>query len=287
MRVTPTTESTTPDPTARERLVPLVKRVVHEIGDDDVMGQAAKLAYFAFLALPPSLMAIFGIAGLFGSGRLAEWLLSRARMAMPDAVVESIMGPFIQEVVLENAPGPLSLGLILALVSGSTMFAGLMDSLNRAFDLEESRSFIRKRLVALAVMAVGVVFFLLAAGALLLGPKIPPALGLGVFGRTVWNIIHWPLAFGFIVATLFLAYYVLPNRDQKENTRALLIAAAVAAALWLLATAAFRVYISNFSSYSQTYGFLGAFIILLLWLYVTGVVVLVGGELASEMQIEP
>lgn len=287
MRVTPTTESTAPDPTARERLVPLVKRVVHEIGDDDVMGQAAKLAYFAFLALPPSLMAIFGIAGLFGSGRLAEWLLSRARMAMPDAVVESIMGPFIQEVVLENAPGPLSLGLILALVSGSTMFAGLMDSLNRAFDLEESRSFIRKRLVALAVMAVGVVFFLLAAGALLLGPKIPVALGLGVVGKTVWNIIHWPLAFGFIVAALFLAYYVLPNRDQEENTRALLIAAAVAAALWLLATAAFRVYISNFSSYSQTYGFLGAFIILLLWLYVTGVVVLVGGELASEMQIEP
>src|SRR5690606_40580140 len=77
---------------------------------------------------------------------------------------------------------------------------------------------------------------------------------------------------------------LLPNRDQSDCRPLLLKAAAVAAGLWVLATTGFRIYIANFSSYSETYGFLGAFIILLLWLYVTGLVVLVGGELASELE---
>ena len=87
-----------------------------------------------------------------------------------------------------------------------------------------------------------------------------------------------------MVLAFWCAYYFLPNRDQRASKSLLAKAAAVAAALWVLATAGFRVYIANFSSYSETYGFLGAFIILLLWLYVTGLVVLVGGELASEME---
>jgi membrane protein len=87
-----------------------------------------------------------------------------------------------------------------------------------------------------------------------------------------------------MVAAFWTAYYVLPNRDQSRCKRVLARAAAVAALSWLVATAAFRVYIANFSSYTEAYGFLGAFIILLLWLYVTGLVVLAGGELAADME---
>ena len=96
--------------------------------------------------------------------------------------------------------------------------------------------------------------------------------------------MQWPIAFLFMVAAFWAGYYFLPNRDQSNCKKVLLKAAALSAGLWVLATAAFRVYIANFSSYSETYGFLGAFIILLLWLYVTGLVVLAGGELASEME---
>lgn len=262
----------------------LLKRVWREIREDDITGQAAKLAYFAFLAMPPALMAVFGVAGLFGSEAIAAWVERQARVAMPQAVTEEIVVPFIQQVVLENAPGPLSIGLLLAVWGASAVFSGTMDSLNIAYDIDDDRPFLKRRAMAVGVMIVGVILFLLAAGALLLGPQVADALGLGSVGRRVWDILQWPLAFAFVVSAFWIAYYVLPNRDQRGCRVVILKAAAAAAVLWLLATLAFRIYISNFSSYTETYGFLGAFIILLLWLYVTALVVLAGGELASEME---
>lgn len=264
-----------------------LKHVAREVQDDDIPGHAAKLAYYSFLALPPAMMALFGLAGLVGSFELASWLETQARMALPPAVTDEVVTPFIQQVVLERAPGPFSIGLLLALWGGSSLFVGLIDTLNHAYDIEEDRSFIRKRALALATMLGSVLLFGGAAAALLLGPVLIEAVGMGEAGAVVWNLARWPLAFVFMVAAFWCAYYFLPNRDQRGASGVLVRAAAVAAALWVLATTAFRLYIANFSSYSETYGFLGAFIILLLWLYVTGLVVLAGGELASEMERRP
>ncbi|HEX6923869.1 MAG TPA: YhjD/YihY/BrkB family envelope integrity protein [Longimicrobiaceae bacterium] len=261
-----------------------VKHLWGEIQSDEITGHAAKLAFYAFLALPPALMALFGLAGLIGSEAVATWLRAQASIALPPAVSEGIIDPFIEQVVLQEAPGPFSIGLLLALWGGSSVFAGLIDTLNHAYDLQDTRSYLRKRLLALAVMFASVVLFLAAAGTLLLAPALVEAVGLGRVGTIIWNLVQWPLAFAFMVAAFWGAYYFLPDRDQRGSNWVLIRAAALAAALWVLATAGFRIYIANFSSYSETYGFLGAFIILLLWLYVTGLVVLVGGELASELE---
>jgi membrane protein len=263
---------------------PLAKRTFREIGSDDVTGQAAKVAYYSFMAMPPALMAVFALAGLFGSERFAEFLLQQASTAMPASVVDSILRPFIQQVVLKSAPGPLSIGIILALWGASSVFTGLMVTLNVAYDVDENRGFVKRRAVALGTMVGATILFLLAALTLLFGPELADLAGLGSTGELAWNILRWPLTFAFVVAAFWLVYYILPNKDQKGCGKVLLISAAVAALLWVIASAAFRLYIANFSSYSKTYGFLGAFIILLLWLYVTGLVVLAGGELASEME---
>jgi membrane protein len=263
---------------------PLAKRTFREIGSDDVTGQAAKVAYYSFMAMPPALMAVFALAGLFGSDRLATFLLQQASTAMPASVVDSILRPFIQDVVLKSAPGPLSVGIILALWGASSVFSGLMVTLNVAYDVDENRGFVKQRAIALGTMVGATVLFLLAALTLLFGPDLADLAGLGSAGELAWNILRWPLTFAFVVAAFWVVYYVLPNKDQKGCGKTLLVAAAVAALLWVLASAAFRLYIANFSSYSKAYGFLGAFIILLLWLYVTGLVVLAGGELASEME---
>lgn len=271
-------------PPRREGTWPFLKHVAAEIKEDEVAGHAAKVAYYAFLAMPPALMAVFGLAGLVGSERLAMWLERQSAIAMPAAVSEGIVGPFIEQVVLQKAPGPFSIGLLLALWGGSSVFMGLMSTLNHAYDVKEGRSFVKQRAIALTIMIGSVALFLLAAGALLAGPAIVRAIGLGPAGELAWNILQWPLAFAFMVAAFWFGYYFLPDRNQSACRVVLIKAAALAAALWVLATAAFRVYIANFASYSETYGFLGAFIILLLWLYMTGIVVLAGGELASEME---
>jgi hypothetical protein len=137
--------------------------------------------------------------------------------------------------------------------------------------------------VRLYPAAIGLLF-LAGSAALLAGPGIARAAGLGPAGEAAWGVAQWPLAFALIVAAFWVVYYVLPERDQRGCRRVLLKASAVAAALWLLATLAFRLYVAGFGSYSATYGLLGAVIVLLLWLYVTSLVILLGGELASEWE---
>ncbi|MBW3630030.1 MAG: YihY family inner membrane protein [Gemmatimonadetes bacterium] len=266
--------------------VGLAKRVAAKIGADDVLGHAARLAYYGFLAMPPALMALFGAAGLIGSDRFADWLREQAALALPPAVNEGIIQPFIRDVVLTEAPGPFSIGLVLAIWGASSVFSSLMVALNITYGVRETRSWVKKRAIALATMLGAVILFLLSAVTLLAGPALADAAGLGATGELIWSVVQWPLAFLFMVAAFWTTYYVLPNRDQAGCKWVLIRAAAVAAVAWLIATAAFRVYIANFSSYTEAYGFLGGFIILLLWLYLTGIVVLTGGELAAEMEKE-
>lgn len=261
----------------------LLKRVFHEIKEDDIAGQAAKVAYYTFLALPPTLMVIFSLTGIFGGPGAGDWIAAQLESAMPASAAD-LIDQFVQQVVHDNAPAPLSIGLVLALWAASGAFVGLMVTLNTAYDVEDDRSFIRKRLIAIGVLVAFILLFLVASVALVAGPQIGRALGAGGAGELIWNIVHWPLAFAFVVGAFWIVYYMLPNRDQSGCRKTLLKAAAGAAVLWLIATAGFRFYISNFGSYSETYGVLGGFIVLLLWLYVNGLVILAGGELASEME---
>jgi membrane protein len=259
--------------------LPLWKRVWREYNDDDIANQAAKVAYYFFMSLPPLLMAAFGLAGVFGGEDTAEWLTGNLRRNLP-AEAGTLVNGFVTDVVHKNHPGLLSLGLLLALWSGAAVFMALEDTLNAAWHVECARGFVKRRAVALGtLLAVGILFL---AGSLVLvaGPAIAKGLGLGV----VWDVMQWPLGFALVVGAFWIVYYVLPNVDQRGFGLVLLKASAIAAALWLLATLGFRLYASNFGSYSKTYGVLGGIIVLLLWMYYTSTVILLGGEIASEME---
>jgi membrane protein len=261
----------------------LLKRVGKESMRDDVLGEAAKVAYYAFLALPPALLVILSLTGFFGGQGAATWLTERLEAALPDAAQE-LVDTFVTQVVHEQAPGPFSIGLLLALWAASALFMSLGDSLNRTYNVTEDRSWVKRRAMAVGVMLAAVTLMIVASVSLIMGPQIANTLQLWGAAELAWNILQWPLAFLFVAGAFFIVYYVLPNRDQSAFRGELFKASMIAAGLWLLATAAFRLYVANFASYSETYGFLGAVIVLLLWLYMTGVVALVGGEFASEME---
>jgi membrane protein len=262
---------------------PLWKRVMHEFKADDISNQAAKVAYYFFLSLPPALMATFGLTGLFGGAATGDWLTGRLTTSLPAEASDLVTG-FVRDVVHDKAPGPLSIGLLLALWAGSNVFTALEDTLNDAFGITAERSFVRKKAVAVGMLAACAVLFLAGSAVLLGGGGISDALGLGSVGRTVWGILQVPLGFALIAATFWLIYYVLPNKDQRGCKVTLLKASAVSAVLFVLASLAFRLYMANFGSYSATYGLLGTVIVLLLWMYVTSLVILLGGEVASEME---
>ena len=272
-------DNTPPD----EKQGNLAQRIWHEIGEDDLPGQAAKLAYYAFLALPPTFMVLFGLTGFFGSAGAADWITEQLRQVLPGSASELIQ-TFVEQVVYDQAPGAFSFGLLLALWSASNIFMGLGDTLNTAYDIEEERSWIKRRAIAVGVMLVTVVLILGGGAFILAGPAIGDALGLSGVVDVLWTVLRWPLTLLLVVGAFWIMYYALPNRDQSAYKITLLKGAAAAAVLWLLATAAFRLYVANFSSYSESYGFLGAVIVLLLWLYITGLVVLIGGELNAELE---
>lgn len=268
-------------PAAAEGSLP--KRVWSEFKKDDISGQAAKVAYYFFLSLPPALMAVFALTGIFGGPEVAERISGELGAALP-AEASGLVDEFVGQVVMEKKPGLLSIGLLLALWSASNVFNAMGDTLNVAYGVEEDRSWVKKKLVALGTMIAVAVLFLAGTTALVAGPAISDALGLGQVGRALWAVGQWPLAFLLIASAFWIIYYVLPNKDQSDCKKTLFKASAVAAGLWLLATFAFRLYVANFSSYSATYGFIGAVIVLLLWMYVTSLVILLGGEVAAEME---
>ncbi|MGH7457853.1 MAG: YihY/virulence factor BrkB family protein [Longimicrobiaceae bacterium] len=265
---------------------PLWKRVARNFVDHDVPGEAAKLAYFAFLSLPPGLMALFAITGYFGGPEVAATLTERMRTGLPEQASGLVAG-FIDQVVNQRAPGPLSIGLLLALWAGSTAFMALAKSLERAYEVRVPRPWIKQRVLSLGVMVVCAVLFLSGSVLLLAGPALAGAVDFWGVAGAAWSVAQWPLALLLVVGAFWISYYVLPAQAESREGLNCLIGALLAAALWVGATALFRLYIANFASYSQSYGILGTIIVLLLWLYLAAMVILLGGELASELHFPP
>lgn len=267
----------------REGKKGLLKRVWSEFQEDDLTNQAAGLAYFAFLSFPPALLVLFSLTGFFGGEEVADWLTQQMENVLPEeagALVET----FVQNVVHQEAPGAFSVGLLLALWAASNIFMALSRGLDTAYDVKEERSWVKQRAIAVGVMLLVVVFFLAGSALLLSGPQIAGALDLWGAAEVAWTVVSWVIPPVLIIGAFWICYYVLPARDQARHKVEILKGAAVAAVLWFLATIAFRFYIINFGSYTETYGFIGAIIVLLLWLFITGLVSLVGGELASELE---
>lgn len=258
---------------------PLWRRVLAKFNRDDVMNQAAKVAYYFFMSLPSILLAVFSLASVVGDENTANWLTRTLQANLPPEAGALVNG-FVDQVVRKNHPAPLSIGLLLAVWFASAVFLSLEDSLNTAYAVKCGRSFIVRVGVAFGCMvAVGT---LLTAGALTLlaGPAVAAALGLGA----AWSVAQWPLGFALVVASLWTIYYVLPSRDQRARKGTLLKASAAAALLVVAASFLFRLYAANIGSYSATYGVLGGFIVLLLWMYYTSMMILLGGEIAAEME---
>jgi membrane protein len=260
------------------RIVDIARRTVSDAVDDNITGEAAKAAYYFFLSLFPMILAMFAVTGLFGGDaafqRIMDWLAT----AMPEDATGFLEG-FVREITDQRRPGALSLGIILTLWAASNFFAALGDGLDAMFGSRDQSSWFRKRLKSLLLMFVGGALLYASAAALVAGPQIVAGLGLA----SVLQWLAWPIVFLVLVGLLWLIYFVLPARDQTVIRRELLIGAVIGTGLWLLATAGFRMYVSNFADYGRMYGVLGGIIILMLWLYITSLAILFGGEVAHVL----
>ncbi len=263
-----------------------LKAAVVEFQRDDAPGLAAQLAFYLILALFPFLLVLVSLMGTFSTEDLASQVLAYFAEVTPPQVY-GIIESYLSDTISGNnpAPGLFSIGLVVALWSASGAFAALINALNKAYDVEETRPFWKVRGIAL-LMTIGLSAIILIGVLLLVaGPGIGSAIA-GLFGLSevfelVWNIARWPVALFFMVIAVALMYYFAP--DVGQPFRWITPGGFIAVALWVLASIAFRFYVSNFGSYDETYGSIGAVIVLLLYLYISSITILFGAELNATL----
>ncbi len=287
------TEEKTPERISRWRLGglswrTLLTRVWDEIYAGGLLTHAAALSFYFLFALFPLLLFLVTMLGFFAESgtELRENLLGYlSRVAPPSAFL--LIYTTIDEVAV-NADGTrLWLGLLSALWFASLGIAALSDSLNAMYGVRETRQWWRVRVLALGLTAALVILILSALLLMLYGGEI----GAGVAGyfnmgeifTTVWTIAQIPVALAFVLFSFALIYYFAPDLyDQKWYW--ITPGSVAGVALWLIVSSIFRLYLRHFDSYSLTYGSLGAVIVLMLWFYLTGVAILLGGKINAEIE---
>ena len=267
------------------RVFPLLKKTVKEIGADRVTALAASAAYNFFFSLFPLLLFLAPLLSIAGDKQaMVNFLMTQLTSVMPPDQLEVIRPVLMNIVFAKNAPGLISIGLLLAGWSGSTVFGSLIGSLNLAYDVEETRPWWKQQAIRLGAFALSAVILLATTIIFLGGEDIANRVGgwlhLGGALVAIWKFIQFPLALLGLFGLAFVMIYFLPNLKQKKTHA--IVGAAVTTILWLVATLLFRIYIQHFPP-NPAYGFIGGVIILLTWMYYTMFVMLVGGELASEL----
>jgi membrane protein len=267
------------------RLNELAKKTVSETVEDNVLGIAAQVAYNFFFSLFPLLLFLAPMLSLLGNKQqIMSDLLSRLSQVLPPDAF-SLFSKVVADVVLaNNAPGLISIGALLAAWSGSNIFTTFIDALDVAYDVKDERPWWKKRLVALGVLVGWGIIMTLVTIILLAGDNIVAYarenLGMGGAATNAWMVIQFPVAVLLLVSFFFLMYYLLPF--VKQDKKQVLIGSLVAALLFIIATLLFRLYVQHFPP-NKTYGLIGGVMLLLTWMYLVAVVILVGGELNSEL----
>ena len=262
----------------------LIKRTYGQIRKDNVLGLAAQLSYYLLLALAPAILFLVALTSYL-PGRLIDRLIALLSSVAPPTMTE-LLTQQLQAISQGQHGGLLTFGVLFAVWSSSAAIVGAMDAMNRVYDIEEGRPWWKVRLTAILLTIALAVLVVLAMALVIAGPWLAEwlaaQLGFGPAFEWAWKIAQWPLVLAMITIGLGLLNYYGP--DAQQDWEWITPGALLATVLWLLASVAFRFYVVNFGNYNETYGTLGAVIVLMLWFYISSLVVLVGGEMNAEIE---
>lgn len=266
----------------------VVRKTFREFSKDQCTDQAAALTYFAVLALFPAIIALVSLLGVFGQGQSTiDALLEIVDKIGPSSAVDELE-PTIRRLSASQGAGlALIVGLAGALWSASGYVGAFGRAMNRVYEVGEGRPVWKLRPVQLVVTLVCILLVAAAALSLVLTGPVAKAVGdqvgLGSTAILIWDIAKWPVLLGIVVVNVAILYYATPNVKQPKF-RWISLGALLAIVVWIIASAAFGLYVSMFSSYDKTYGSLAGVIVFLLWLWLTNNALLFGAELDAELE---
>ncbi|MFF1830394.1 YihY/virulence factor BrkB family protein [Paenarthrobacter sp. NPDC058040] len=277
-----------PDDLVKPTWMYILKRTLREFNKDQCPDAAAGLTYYAVLSLFPALLALVSLLGIFGdAGKTTAALLDIVQKFAPGPGVEAMRQP-IEELTRSSAAGlTLIFGIVVGLWSASGYTTAFGRAMNRVYEVDEGRGFVKLRGTMLAVTVVAVLGAGLVAAMLVLSGPVAEAagsaIGMSEVFLTVWNIAKWPVLIAIVVAIIAVLYYFTPNVKQPKF-RWMSLGSFIALALFALASLGFGFYVANFGNYNKTYGTLAGVIIMLLWLWILNMALLFGAEFDAEME---
>jgi membrane protein len=253
--------------------------------EDNCLGMAAQLAYYFFFALFPALLMLIAIASYFPYGELVDTMFKTlSGVAPPEAL--TIMTDQLRKISSGEQGGLLTLGFLATIWSSSAAMTAIIDTLNNAYDIQEGRPWWKVRLTAI-LLTIGVAVFILVSFVLVVaGPTLAEKVAdwwyLGPAFEWTWKVLQWPLVFALVSGALAIVYYFAP--DAEQDWVWLTPGSICATFLWLMASLGFKYYVANFGNYTATYGAIGGVMILMLWFYISGLVLLLGAEMNAEIE---
>ncbi|MEK4427070.1 YihY/virulence factor BrkB family protein [Solibacillus sp. FSL K6-1523] len=275
-----------PEPASIDMLTTkgFIQDLIYRIRRSDMSGMGAQLAFFFLLSFFPMLIFMVTLLPYLNleQGQVFDFL----NTIMPDEVYGFIEGTLVDVLNKQNS-GLLSIGILGTIWSASKGVDALMKALNRAYDVEGKVN-LKNRLWSLIFTVSLVAVILLALVLPVFGQQIGRIV-FSYFGVTstfeeIWNFVRWIMPPALISIVLIAMYWIVPNTNPRLTIISVLPGAIFATAGWLILTYGFSFYISNFGNYSKTYGSIGGIIILMLWLYFTGMVLILGGLLNATVQ---
>jgi membrane protein len=266
----------------------VVYRGIRSALRDNVTNLAAAVAYYGFLAIPSALLVAVGAFSVFAGPSAVNTILDHLATVMPQSAI-SLLGDSLTRTTQAHSGGAIMIGvgILLALWTLSGAMQTVMWALNAAYERDETRGFVKRRLIAVVLILCTAVSFALVFVLLILGPHVSTWVGDAVGNTTlvkwVWWTAQWPILLVGLLTMFAIVLYLAPN-VVPPKWQFITPGAIFAVVVWLAASGLFAVYTSNFASYNKAWGSLAAVIVMLTWLWISALALLIGGEINAELQ---
>ncbi len=266
-----------------------VKRLIISVIKHDFYGMAAEMGFMLVIGIFPFMLFLTSIFGWLGNKAMMVPVLRFLSNIMPEQVMDLIMTVLSEAMIFSHGKLIAIIGLCVTIFLSTNSIAVVLKGLNRAYNVEETRSLVYTRVLSFLMMCVDVLVLFLSINLIVFGRTIINFMinhfQMSDMEAVVWLIIRWPVAFAALFLMAFLSYYILPDLkgNEKFKRKSAIPGTWFFTTFWLVGSWGFSVYVNNLKTYNMVYGTIGAFAVLMVWLYYTSILMLIGGEINSQV----
>ncbi len=274
---------------AEHKYIEPLKKLISSVIENDFLGMAAEMGFMLVIGIFPFMLFLMAVFGWMGNQSLMDPIIIFLANFMPDQAMNLII-TVLSEVMIFSQGGIMAIaGFIATLFLSMNGMAVVLKGLNRAYKVKETRSLIYTRILSLLMVFVDVMVLFLSINLIIFGKIIIGFLVKHMFISKIIAIVlltlRWPIAFAALFLMAFLSYYILPDLrgNERFKRKSAIPGSFFFVIFWLVASWGFSIYVNNLKTYNMVYGTIGAFAVLMVWLYYTSILILIGGEINSQV----